>query len=309
MNIIDSIVKVARKHAPEILTGVGVTGVIVGTVMACKETTKIDPILEEHNKKMDDIHMCADTGITVDKETSTGVPYTAADKRKDTAICYAKTALELGKLYLPSALVMGGSIGCILGSHGIMHKRNVGLTAAYAGIHQAFEEYRKNIVEKFGADADIAAKYDVKVKKGKNGEETTYETTENTDEGDHSRFFDCESIYWDKNQNLNLMTLHAAETNLNRKLKTRRSHVVTLNEICDALDIEPFKDGQVLGYEYKPGIDPVDENGFPMNIKFTILRLNNKGRYILKSIDDVAHDDTDVETVMLLDFPGLVPIV
>lgn len=307
MTIVNNLVQAIKKHSPEILVGAGVIGVVTGTVMACKETRKIDPILEEHKDTLNDIHMASDTGILVDKETSNGVPYTEKDRRRDLAMCYGKTALELGKVYWPSALVISSSIGCILTSHTILNKRNLGLTAAYAGLSQVFEEYRKNIIDKFGHEADAEARYAIKAKKNKKGE-VTYEMTDKTIENDHSRFFDAESKLWDKNVNLNLYALNSVEQKLNRLLKTRRSHVVTLNEILGELDVRPSEDGQVLGYIYRPGIDPLDENGFPEVIKIAVYTMNNVGKRTLKPLREVMDEGHD-ETVMLLDFPNLVQIV
>lgn len=308
MKVLDNVVQTLKKHSPEILVGAGVIGVITGTIMACKETRKIDPILEEHKDTINDIHMASDTGILVDKETSNGVPYTEKDRRRDLAMCYGKTALELTKVYWPSALVITGSIGCILTSHTILSKRNIGLTAAYAGLSQVFEEYRKNIIDKYGEEADAEAKYSIKAKKNKNGE-VTYEMTDKTEEVDHSRFFDAESRFWDNNVNLNLQMLKSQEYKLNRKLKYRRSHMITLNEVYDAIDVRPSDDGQVLGYIYRPGIDPVDEHGVPEVIKIAIYSLNRKNnKSTLKTIEETRHEERD-EPVMLLDFPNLVQIV
>lgn len=308
MNVMTSLFQSIKKHGPEILVWVGVTGIVTGTVLACKETRKIEPILEEHKDTLNDIHMATDTGILVDKETSNGVPYTDKDKRRDLAMCYGKTAVELGKVYWPSFLIISGSIGCILKSHSILNKRNLGLTVAYAGLSQVFDEYRKNIIDKFGEEADVEARYAVKAKKNKKGE-VTYEMTEDTSENDHSRFFDAESRLWDGNVNLNLSALKAQEQKLNRILKYRRSHMVTLNEVYDAVDVRPSKDGQILGYIYRPGIDPVDENGFPEIIKIAIYSLNRKNnKSALKTIDEIKQEDRG-EPVMLLDFPNLVQLV
>lgn len=308
MSVMTNLIQSLKKHSPEILIGAGVVGVVTGTVLACKATRKIDPIIEEHKDTLNDIHMATDTGILVDKETSTGVPYTEKDKRKDLVMCYGRTALELGKVYWPSALIITSSIGCIIASHNILNKRNIGLTAAYAGLSQVFEEYRRNIIDKFGEEADVEARYAVKAKKNKKGE-VTYEMTEDTSDNDHSRFFDAESRFWDNNVNLNLQMLKSQEKNLNRTLKYRRSHMITLNEVYDAIDVRPSKDGQVLGYIYRPGIDPVDENGIPEVVNIAIYSLNRKNnKNTLKSIDEIRHEDRD-EPVMLLDFPNLVQLI
>ena len=239
MNVIDVAVQTIKKHTPEILMGVGIVGIGVGTVMACKEARKMDPILNEHKDQMEQIHMAADMEVVVDEETGQSAPYTEKDKRRDTFLAYGKTAIKMAELFAPSVGVISLSLGCVVSSHVILRRHNLALTAAYGGISTTFNNYRKNIREKFGEAADAEAMYSIKAKKvkGKDGEEETieYSKTPDTEENDHSRFFDAESRCWDKNVNLNLMTLHSAEAGLNRKLKARRSHTVTLNEIYDVL--------------------------------------------------------------------------
>lgn len=306
MELLNKVVSTVKKKSPEFLVFTGIAGVVVGTVLVAKEARKMDPIIEEHKAVIKDIH---DT-----KENREEQEYSEKDKRKDLAIAYAKTGTKFAKLFLPGGLVLVGSVACILQSHKILNKRNLGLTAAYTGLSTVFEEYRKNIVDKFGEEADLEARYSIKASKlkGKKGEEgeTVYQETDKTgtNPDDHSRFFDASSIYWDKSPNINLMTIHSAEVNLNRKLKTNRDHKVSLSECLNALDLLPAKDGRVLGYEWRPGIDPVDENGVPQVIKIPIYSLNNKGKKILKSVDEIISEGRD-EPVMLLDFPNLITII
>ena len=310
--ILDTVIQTVKKHSPEILVGAGIIGVIAGTVVACKETKKVDAVLDNHTKRMEEIHMASDTGVSVNPETKEAVQYTEKDKKRDTTLAYGKTAYELVKLYLPSGLIISASVACILGSHSIMTKRNTGLTAAYVGISQAFEEYRQRIAERYGREADIEARYGTKAKKGKNveGEEPVYEKVTDIPRTDHSRFFMEDSNYFDKNKNINLVNLIQAERTLNRKLKTRRSHMVTLNEVYDALDLEPAKDGQVLGYIYHPGVDELDEYGNPQVIKFLYIVFDDvKKKNVKKTLDEaISENGCGPEPVMLIDFPNLVPL-
>lgn len=39
-----------KKHSPEILVVAGVVGTVASAVMACKATTKLSTVLEEHKK-------------------------------------------------------------------------------------------------------------------------------------------------------------------------------------------------------------------------------------------------------------------
>ena len=45
-----------KKHSPEILITAGVVGVVSSAVMACKATTKLSGILEEHKEQKDQIN-------------------------------------------------------------------------------------------------------------------------------------------------------------------------------------------------------------------------------------------------------------
>lgn len=322
MKILDCAVKLWNDNKTEILLGFGIGGVLSGVGLACYETTKINPIIEEHKEKLEAIYSTEITEETADESSK----YTVNDRRKDITLTYVKTGLDLAKLYLPSGLVITGSIVCILASHRIMSERNAGLTAAYTGISETFAAYRQNIIDKYGQEADIEARYSIKAKKkkGKDGEEDTviYEKPDDYElrGSDHSRFFKEKvseddifgSRYWNPSKTLRLSTLHSTNVNLNRKLLNRKSHTISLNEVYDALDLAPSKDGNVLGYVYRPGIDPLDENGLPMVVDLTIICFSQRTNKPTKTTvsealnDDALSLDRD-ET--LIDFPNLVPIV
>lgn len=325
MDFINTIARTVKKNSPAILTGLGIFGVVTGTVIACKEARQIDPIIDEHKAQMDGIHDATEKGYVQDKETNENVEYTEKDARKDTTLTYLHTGFKFAKLFLPSVIVIGGSLFCFVKSYNILDKRNIGLAAAYTGIYQTFEQYRENIKEKFGEAADVEARYNIKAKKvkGKNGEEDTYkyELKEDTciSDVDHSRFFrrkvssdDIEgSRLWDASRTMNLNTIYSVERNLNRRIGQSKSGILTLNAVYDALDLRPSKDGNVLGYIYNKGKDPVDEYGDPKVVKILIYMFDEKkGTSVPKSLDEAMNDGTilDVENVMLLDFAGLVPI-
>lgn len=312
MGLIETVVQTTKKHLPDILVGIGVVGVIGGTVIACKDTKKLDPVLEEHKEMMDVIHEYAEKGEIKDQETGEVAPYTEQDKRRDTALTYFKTGLKVARIYLPSGAIISGSLACILGSHKILNKRNLGLTAAYTGVAETFKEYRKNIVEKFGEDADIEARYGLKAKKKKNKdgeEETTYTKTEKfvLRESDHSSFFrrkaskddEMGSKWWDEDKTMRFSNIRSIIRFQNKKLEDSKSKCIPLNAVLDAMDLPPKKDGWVLGYKL-PAAYPVDENGFPMVIDPEIWCLTNNGEsYIKKGIDDIL--DPDKRNLLLID--------
>ena len=326
MGIVETVVQTTKKHLPDILVGIGVVGVIGGTVIACRDTKKLEPVLEEHKEQMDLIHKIAEEGEIKDQETGEVAPYTEQDKRRDTALTYFKTSLKVARVYLPSGAIISGSLACILGSHKILNKRNLGLTAAYTGIAETFKEYRQNIIEKYGEEADVEARFGLKAKKKKNKdgeEETLYAKTEKfaLKESDHSRFLREKSAedptgskYWDRDKTMMFSSLRSIVRFLNKNLEECKSGCIPLNKVLDAFDLPPAKDGWVLGFKLPPAY-PVDEMGFPMVIDPDIYCLTNGGQaYVKKSIDEVADpikrsklliDDEEI----LIDFSkNLVPV-
>ena len=246
-----------KKASPEIMVITGVIGTVVGTVMACKATTKAGKIVEEHNEEMEKIHIASEYPEE----------YTEKDKAKDTVITYAKTAGKFIKLYGPSVAVSAASIGCILGSHHIMKGRNVALAAAYATIDSSFKDYRDRVVKRFGEELDKELRYNIKAEEIKesvvdeNGKKRTVKTTVNSFDpnmnSDYARFFDDGCTGWSKDPEFNLMFLKQQQNYANEKLKSRG--YLFLNEVYDMLGIPRTKAGQVVGWIYDEK-NPIGDN-------------------------------------------------
>ena len=243
-----------KKHSPEILMVAGIAGTIVGTVLACKATTKVSEIIEEKNKNVEDVHTCLEDNI---KE------YTEEDSKKDLTIIYAQTGVKLFKLYAPAIGVMALSFASIIAGHKLLKKRNVAIAAAYAVIDKSFKQYRKNVIEKFGEGVDQQMRFGLKSKeikkKGKDGKtvkETEYYVDPDANPlnniSEYARFFDAASENFSKDPEYNMMFLRRQQDYANEMLKSR-GHLF-LNEVYDLLDIPRSKAGQVVGWVY-------DKNG------------------------------------------------
>ena len=243
-----------KKHSPEILMVAGIAGTIVGTVLACKATTKVSEIIEEKNKNVEDVHTCLEEKP---KE------YTEEDSKKDLTIIYAQTGVKLFKLYAPAIGVMALSFASIIAGHKVLKKRNIAIAAAYAAIDKGFKQYRKNVIEKFGEDIDQQMRFGLKSKEikkkdkdGKTVKETEYYIDPDTNPLDniseYARFFDAASSNFAKDPEYNMMFLRRQQDYANEMLKSR-GHLF-LNEVYDLLDIPRSKAGQVVGWVY-------DKNG------------------------------------------------
>lgn len=250
-----------KKASPEIMVAAGVVGVVTSTVMACKATTKVNDILEETRKQVDDVHNVLDSDVITEEE------YNNDDAKKDLAIIYTQAGVKLIKLYAPSVIVGALSITGILASHKILKKRNVALTAAYATIDRSFKEYRGRVVERFGKELDRELRYNIKAQEieektvDKDGNETIEKKTISVVDpnmySDYARIFDNGSMGWTKDPEYNLMFLKLQQNQANDRL--RAQGYLFLNDVYDMLGIPRTKAGQIVGWVYDEE-NPVGDN-------------------------------------------------
>lgn len=250
-----------KKASPEIMVVAGVVGVVTSTVMACKATTKVNDILEETRKQVDDVHNVLDSDVITEEE------YNNDDAKKDLAIIYTQTGVKLIKLYAPSVIVGALSITGILASHKNLKKRNVALTAAYATIDRSFKEYRGRVVERFGKELDRELRYNIKAQEieektvDKDGNETIEKKTISVVDpnmySDYARIFDNGSMGWTKDPEYNLMFLKLQQNQANDRL--RAQGYLFLNDVYDMLGIPRTKAGQIVGWIYDED-NPVGDN-------------------------------------------------
>ena len=109
------------KHSPEILIGLGVTGMVTTTVLAVKATPKALQLMEKRKRELE-----------VEKLTP------------------IETVKTTWKCYVPAAISGATSIACIVGSNSVNARRNAALATAYKISESAFTEYRNAVVETVG---------------------------------------------------------------------------------------------------------------------------------------------------------------
>lgn len=237
-----------KKYSPEILVGAGVVGGVVAAIMACKATRKVDDILDEHNESMS-------------RYAKPNLLQISKDEKKEItklkAQTYLKTAKELVKIYAPPVTLGAASIGCILGGHNILHKRNIAIAAAYSVIQDRFNEYRDRVIDEFGEETDKNLYFGTHQERieeteinPKTGKEKKVKKTVNVMDpngySQYARFFDDGSPNWVNDSELNLAFLRAQQNYCNDLLHAR-GHVF-LNEVYDILGIPRSQAGAVVGW-------------------------------------------------------------
>lgn len=133
--IINSTKTVLSKRSPEILTGIGVAGMITTTILAVKATPKALMLLD-------------------DAEYEKGESLTAAEKVKT---CW--------KCYIPAVTSGIVSVTCVIGANSVHARRNAAIATAYKLSETAFTEYKQQVIETIGEKKEKAVKEKVAKKK------------------------------------------------------------------------------------------------------------------------------------------------
>lgn len=248
----------AKKHSPEILIAVGAVSIVTGTVQACKATLKMQDVLETTSDNLEKIHGLEDGTLKV-KE---GETYTEEDARKDKTTVYIQTAVKTVKLYGPSIVLIGGGLGCMIGSHIIMRRRYGAAVAAYSAVTTAFNEYKARVKERFGEQTQYELEHGVKAEEvettdenGNKKKETVY-VTDKMVKHPYSVIFDESNPNWERDSGYNLIFIKNAEDAANRKL--RRKGYLFLNDVYDMLGIPNTYIGQFAGWVWDPADPSID---------------------------------------------------
>lgn len=138
--IIKSIKASLAKHSPEILTGIGIAGMITSTVLAVKATPKAIILLNERKEELNKEHF--DKNLDRDKSLR---DYHEIEKLK-----FPEVIKTTWKCYLPTAVTMTASIACLIGASSVHIKRNAVLVTAYQLSESALSEYKEKVIETIG---------------------------------------------------------------------------------------------------------------------------------------------------------------
>ena len=120
-DIIKSVKTTISKHSPEILTGIGIAGMVTTTILAVKATPKAIKLIEAEKRA----------------------------KHVD-ALSPVDTIKTVWKCYIPAAMTGASSIACLIGSNTINAKRNAALTTVYTLSEMARNEYKERVIETIG---------------------------------------------------------------------------------------------------------------------------------------------------------------
>lgn len=234
-----------QKNSPRTLFGIGIVGVVVSTVLACRATLKLEDTLTEFKENVDGLH---------ENRSQILDQYGQQMYNKDVARVYATGSYKLVKLYSPALIIGSASIAALTGSHVVLSRRNSALTAAYSAVSASFQAYRDRVQNELGEEKEREL-YQKSMTETLIGDERIEEILR-TDPNKYSiyaRFFDEYNLNWVKNAEYNRMFIQCQQRYAN-DLLVARGHVF-LNEVYDQLGIPRSQAGQVVGWVLGPDGD------------------------------------------------------
>lgn len=216
-NLISGLKTTVSKHAPEILMGFGITGMLTSTVLAVKSTPKALALLdvEEHKK---------------------GEKLTPVEMIKATWKCY-----------IPAASVGAVSVCCLLGASTISGKRNAALATAYTLVDTAHKEYKEKVIETIGEEKEKEIKDKIAEEKiRKNPVENNQIFM--TGDGDTLCYDALSGRYFRSNVNRINEVINKLNRNINISL------YVSLNDFYEEVGLDENEMGRELGWNHNTGL-------------------------------------------------------
>ena len=208
-----SLKRSTSKYSPQILTGLGIAGVVTTTVLAIKATPKAVKLIEEE-----------------------------AYERKE-ELTPMEVVKVTWKCYIPTAISMATSITCLICANSVNTKRNAALAAAYKISETAFIEYKDKVVETIGEKKEKTVREKIAEDKIKNNPPTqntiimTDSSTELFLEPVSGRYFKSD-----------MEKIRRIENECNKKMLHDINGYMSLNDFYDELGLEHSSIGYELGW-------------------------------------------------------------
>ena len=210
------------KHSPEILTGIGVVGMISSTVLAVKATPRAMKLIDMKKKELDTDEL--------------------------TVMETIKTAW---KPYIPTVLVSLASASCLIGASATNYKRNAALASAYALSERTLTRYRDKVIDTIGERKEQQIRE--KMAQDELNENKLNNSQIIITSNGNTLCMDTMSGRYFKSD---IETIKQAVNKLNRRLVYE--NYISLNEFYGEIGLENVKNGDLVGWNLDSGmIEPV----------------------------------------------------
>lgn len=225
------------KHSPEILTGIGIAGMISSTVLAVKATPKALELIEERKEEINQNRF----------EKNIEQDYSLKNHKEIDKLGFKETVKTVWKCYIPSAVMMTVSTACLIGASSVHIKRNAVLATAYQLSEAAATEYRNKVVETIGAKKEEAIRD--KINKDRIDKNPVVKNEVIITEKGNTLCYEHMSGRYFKSD---IDKINKAINEINRRIN--QCYYVSLNELYEELGLEDTKLGNELGWNSNMGL-------------------------------------------------------
>lgn len=226
-NLLKDVQSVLSKHSPEILTGIGIAGMITTTVLAVRATPKALDCIE---RKQEELHPDSTEKLTP-----------------------IETVQAAWKCYVPAAVTGVASVACLIGASSVNARRNAALATAYNLSATALAEYKDKVIETVGEkkEREISTKVaEEQVKKEPANASTVIVTGKGT-----TRFMD---VITKRRFTSDIETINQIVNKLNRRMINGEDYI-SLNEFYYEIGLDGCYVGDELGWNVARGLIELPE--------------------------------------------------
>lgn len=214
-HLVNTAMKQLQKQSPNILTAIGVGGVVGTSYLVVRATFEAATIIRENEKE----------GVIDDPKQR-----------------FKERTKQVWRLYIPAGVSGVVTIGCIVGSSRISGRRASAAYAAYSLSELAFGDYKDKVVEQLGKNKEEAIRTELaqeKANENPTGQQTLFVVSGGQVlccEGHTMRYFRSD-----------METLRKAMNDVNHKI--RNEPYVTLDEFYDLIGLAHTSYSGEMGWD------------------------------------------------------------
>lgn len=214
------------KHSPELLTGLGIAGMITTTVLAVKATPKALDLIEEKREELE-------------------LP-------PSERLHPAEIIKAAWKPYIPAAVTGVTSVACLIGASSVNSKRNAALATAYNLSATALAEYKEKVLETVGEKKEQIIRN--KVAEERINKDPVNQSAIIVSGNGNTRCFDTITK---RRFTSDIDTINRIVNELNRKMLNGEDYI-SLNEFYYELGLDGSSIGDELGWNVINGLIELD---------------------------------------------------
>lgn len=212
------------KHSPEILTAIGVVGMITTTVLAVKATPKALELIDE---KKEELELSPDDKLTP-----------------------VETVQAAWKPYVPATITGVFATACLIGANSVHAKRNAALATAYQISTTALNEYKEKVVETIGEKKERTIHDKVAEKRVLNNPPSHSKVYDGANAG-NTLCYDMHSSRYFKSD---IDRIKRTVNELNYRMTSGSEMYISLNEFYDGVGLPTNSIGESLGWRIDKGL-------------------------------------------------------